>query len=97
MTISIDLVHHRCQRGRFTRTGRSSDEDQTTWLLAQIFDDRWKPELLKAEDLVRDRTKNSSDRAFLVEQIGTEPGQALQAEREVQFQILFKTMLLCIG
>ena len=47
VTIDIDLVDHRRERRRFTRTGRTGHEYQAARLLAQIRNDRRQAESVK--------------------------------------------------
>ena len=39
VTLNVDLVDHRCEGSRFTRTGRSGYEDQASRLFAHVGDD----------------------------------------------------------
>ena len=70
---------------------------KTARFFTHIRNDRRKPECVERFDLVRNRTKNRADRAFLIEKIGTKTRHSLQTERKVEFEIFFKTMLLRVG
>ena len=47
VTVDIDLVDHRRERGRFTGTGRAGDEDQAARLFAKIRDDLRQTEIAR--------------------------------------------------
>ena len=53
--------------------------------------------MIERLDFERNQTKDSSGRAALVKHVGAESGQAFQAERKVEFETLFKAMLLGVG
>ena len=73
------------------------DEDQAARLVAERLDDRRQPELLEAEDLVGDLPEDAGDRAALVEDVGAEAGEALDAEGEVELEVLLEPVLLVVG
>ena len=54
-------------------------------------------QLVERLDLERNDAEHGRGRAALVEEVGAEAGQALQAEGEVEFEILFEAVLLRIG
>ena len=56
-----------------------------------------RPSSLKSADLVGDRAVDGRHRAALHEDVGAEAGQALDAEAEVQLQVLLEAMLLRVG
>jgi len=66
VTVDVDLVDHRCERCRFTRTGRAGDQYQAARLFAEVGNDRRQSEVVKCFDLVRDRTKHSTDGTSLI-------------------------------
>ena len=94
MPLFIDLVNYGSQSCRFPRAGWSGHQDQTARLVAQLFDDRRQTKLFERLDLVWDRAKYCADRPALIENIRAETRQAFYAETEIQFQVLFETMLL---
>src|SRR5258706_69496 len=71
MPLDIDLIDHRGESGRFTRTGRTGYEDEAAGLFAHVGDDLWQTESLECFDLVGNGTKHRSNRAFLIEEVGT--------------------------
>ena len=74
-----------------------SQQDQATRFIANLGDDRWQPELLESFDLVRNGSIDRGDRAPLLEHVGAKPRQVLDAEREVELEGLFETVLLVVG
>src|SRR5215207_377305 len=72
VAFDIDLVDHRSQRRRFTRTGWAGHKDQATGFFTKVGNDRRKTEGVEGFDLVRDRSKHRTDRTFLVKEVGTE-------------------------
>jgi hypothetical protein len=63
---------------------------------AEVFHDLRQSQLFERFDLVGNRTKYRTDRATLIKNIGAEARQSLDAEAEVQFEVLFEAMLLRI-
>jgi len=92
--LAVDLVDHRRERRRLPRTGRARDEDEAAGPVAESLDDGRDPELLEAEDLVRDLAEDRADGSPLEEDVAAEAGQALHAEREVELEVLLEPVLL---
>src|SRR6202035_2784038 len=88
VALAVDLVEHGRQRRRLAGAGGSGDEDQAARLLAQPFDDRRQAQLAEAADLVGDLPEGGGDGAALVEDVGAEAGEPLDAEGEVDLQVL---------
>jgi hypothetical protein len=95
--LGVDLVDHGRERGRLARTRRSGHQHQSARLIAKFADHRRQSQLVERLDFERDDAEDGRRRAALVETVRAEAGQALQAERKVEFEILFETMLLRIG
>ena len=95
--LAVDLVDHRGQRRRLARAGRAGDEHEAARLVADLLDDRRQSELLEAEDLVGDLPVDGGGGAALVEDVRAEAGQPLDAEGEVELEVLFEAMLLRVG
>ena len=74
-----------------------ADEDEAARLVAEELDDRRQAELLESQDLVRDLTVDAADGAALHEVVGAEAGQALDAEGEVELEVLLEAVLLGVG
>ena len=72
VTVDIDLINHRGERGRFTGTCRTGHKYQAARLFAHVRDDRREPERVKCLDLVGNCAENRSDRSLLVKKICTE-------------------------
>ena len=96
VSVDVDLVDHRSQRGGFTGTGRSRNEHQPAGLFAHVLDDRRQAQRLERFDLVRDRAEHRTDSAFLVEKVRTETRHPLKPEREVQLEVFLESVLLCV-
>ncbi len=60
-------------------------------------DRRRQTELPEAEDLVGDPPEGAGHRAALHEDVGAEPRQTLDAERDVELEVLLETVLLGVG
>ena len=54
-------------------------------------------QLVEGLDLERNQTEDGRGGAALVEDVGAEAGQALQAEGEVEFEVFFEAVLLRVG
>ena len=97
VSLAVDLVDHRRECGRFSRSSRSGNQNQTAWLAAQLLDDRRQTEFAEPEYLVGNLPKRGRDRAALMEDVRAEPGEAFEAEREVEFEVLFEPLFLLVG
>ena len=62
-----------------------------------LLDDRRQAELAEAADLVGDLAEDGGDGAALVEDVGAEAGQPLDAEGEVDLEVLLQPVLLGVG
>jgi hypothetical protein len=65
--------------------------------LLQISSTTAAAELLESEDLVGDLPVDGGGGAALVEDVRAEAGRALDAEREVELEVLLEAMLLRVG
>ena len=93
----VDLVDHRCQRGGLARASRSGHQHQAARLIAQLAHHGRKTKLVERLDLKRNKTKDGRSSAALIEGIGAEASQTLQAEREVELEIFLEAVLLRVG
>src|SRR5437660_4692892 len=87
VTLTVDLVDHRSQRRRFSGAGRAGHQDQSARSVANLFDDRRQSELFERQDLVRDLPVDGRCRSALIEDVGAESSQTLDAERNVELEI----------
>src|SRR6266404_3721388 len=71
--IAVYLINHCRQRCRLPGSSRAGHQNQPARLLAELVDHRRKTEFLKRPDLVRNRTKDRSNRAALIEYVRPEP------------------------
>src|SRR2546430_983080 len=97
VALAVDLVDHRGQGGRLARAGGAGDEHQAARLVADLFDHDGQTELLESEDLVGDLAIDGGGGAALVEDVGSEPRQPLDAERDVELEVFFEAVLLGVG
>src|SRR4051795_3164947 len=95
--LAIDLVDHRRKRGRLAGTGWTGDEHESARLVADLLDHDRQAELAKTEDLVRDLAVDRGRGAALIEDVRAESGQSLDAEGQVELEVLLEAMLLRIG
>ncbi len=97
VALAVDLVDHGRQRGGLARSCGTGNQHQAARFVAEFAHHRRQAELVKGLDLKGDQTKDGSGRAALIEHVGAEAGQALQTEREVEFEAFLETVLLRIG
>src|SRR5579884_681134 len=83
VALGVDLVDHRRQSRRFSRTGRTCDQNETARLIAQLRDNRRQVQLLERANLEWDYAENSAGSAALIKQVAAEPSEPFEAEREV--------------
>src|SRR5208282_3361110 len=95
--LGIDLVDHGRQRGGFARARRPRYQHQPTRLVAHLAYDWRQTQLVERFDLKRNQTENASRSTALVENVGAEASEALQPEREIQFEGFFKPVFLRVG
>ena len=95
--LGVDLVDHRGQRRRLAAAGRAGDEHETARAFGELGDDAWQRELLEAADLLGNLPVDRADRPLLVEEVAAEPGDAADAEREVELERLLEALLLRVG
>ena len=97
VALGIDLVDHRGQRGRLAAARRAGDEHQAARPIGERRENRRQPQFIEPLDLLRNDTVDRGDRTPLVEDVASEPREAADAEREVQFERLFEPFLLRVG
>ena len=95
--LAVDLVDHRRERRRLPRARRTGHQDEPARLVAEPFHDRGDAQLAEAQDLVGDLPEHRRDRATLHEGVAAEPGEALDAEGEVELEVLLEPVLLDVG
>ncbi len=95
--LTVHLVQHGGERRRLAGAGGAGDEHQSARFLADLLDDRRQTELAEAADLVRNLPESGGDRAALVEDVGAEAGQPLDAEGEVELEVLLQAVFLVVG
>ncbi len=97
VALAVDLVDHRRQGGRLAGAGGAGDQHQAARLLADLLDHRGQVEVAEGLDLVGDGPEHRGHRAALVEDVGAEAGEPLDAEREVELEVFLETVLLDVG
>jgi hypothetical protein len=73
--VPVDVVDHRAERGRLSRTGRPGHQHESFGQLAQIENVLGQLELLGGQDLRRDDAKDRADALAIHEHVGAEPRQ----------------------
>jgi hypothetical protein len=94
VSIVVDLVDHRCQRGGFAGARRARHQDQAPRTLGQLGDDLREPQFFEAHDLEWNGAKRTRHVSPLHEDVRAEAGEFLDTEGEVEFVGLFELMLL---
>src|SRR5918996_3023231 len=94
---AVQIVNHRSQGSRLTRSGRSSNENQALFFVTELLEYRRHFQLLKRQDLGRDGTKNRSLAFSLHENIDAEASDRAHLEREVALVTLLKCLALRIA
>src|SRR3569833_52906 len=95
-SIEVDVVDHRRERGRLTRTGRASYEDQTALGVRELLEDRRHAEVLQRGDTGRDQAERRRHASLIAEQIDAETSLLLKRVGEVEFPGAFKLLDLLI-
>ena len=72
-------------------------QNQPAWLLTELLEHGGQPQLFKGLDFERDHPEYPGHGAALIEQVAPESRDILDPEGEVEFKILFKTVLLGVG
>src|SRR5216117_810549 len=93
----VDFVDDGRERCRFAGTGWPGDQDHPSRFLTKLSKNRRQPQLVKCLDLVWNRAKDRANGTTLVKYIGAKAGQTFDAKAEIQFEVLFKAMLLRVG
>ena len=97
VALVVDLVEHRRERRRLAGAGGPGHQHQAARLVADGGDHRGQAQLLEVADLVGDRAVDGGHRAALHEDVGAEARQALDAEAEVELEVLLEAVLLRVG
>ena len=84
--VFIQVVHHRGECGRLARTGGAGAKHQAARLERQLGKYLGGVELLKRQDLGRNRTEHRAGAAVLVERIDAKTRQPLDLERKVALE-----------
>ena len=88
---------HRRQRGRLARAGGPGDQDQPARPFGQLGDDRRQAEVLEGPHVEGNHPDDHRHAAALLEHVAAEPGQVLDAEREVELVLGLEALLLVFG
>src|SRR5512141_1431896 len=84
----------RTTSGSCRRADFSEFANECARLVADLFDDLRKAQLLEAEDLVGDLAVDGGRGAALVEDVRAEAGETFDAEGNVELEVFFETVLL---
>ena len=93
-TMGVAMIEHRCQGGRFPRSGRADDEHQTTSFHDQVGQYRGQHQRIEWRDIAGDVTYDDRDRAALPEQIDPEVPETGYPERDVHLLRFFEDLCL---
>jgi len=94
--VFVDVVHHRRQRGRLARTGRSGDEHDAARLVGNLLEDLRGVELLQRQHLRRNGAEYRAGAVLLVEGVDAEARQRGNLEREVDLQRFLVHLALAV-
>ena len=83
LPLPVDRIHHRAQRRRLARAGRTGDEDEPLRQPAQRHDRGRQAELLGGEDLARNHAEHGARPLAIQEDVGAEAREPLDFIGEV--------------
>jgi hypothetical protein len=87
----VDVVHHRGERGRLARAGRTGAEHEAARQVADpLADLDRQADGLEVVDLERDHAQHGRHGAPLHERVGAEAAEVGDAEREVDLEVLLQ-------
>src|SRR5207245_2648267 len=84
ITLLIDDIDHRSQRGRFPRTGRAGDQNQPARLVKEFADGRRDADLLDGQKLAGNLAGDDAELALFFENADAEAGQLAEGETKVR-------------
>ena len=88
----VTVVHHRGQRGRFTRTGRADHQHQAAFFHDQLRQLRRHIEHFELRNIARDVANNRRITAALAHGADTEVADIFNLVRHVQLAQLFQLL-----
>src|SRR5262249_34002819 len=97
MSLGVDLVDDRGERGGLPGSGGAGDQDQPARSLCKIRDRRRQAELLEVENLEGNGAKRRRHRAALHENVGPKSSQVLDAEGKIELVFFLELVLLRVG
>ena len=84
VTLLIDDIDHRSQRGCFPRTGRTGHQHQTARLVKEFTDGRRNTDLFKRQEFAGNLAGHDAELALFLEDADAEPGQFTEGETKVR-------------
>ena len=94
--VRVDVIDHRRQRGRLSRTGRTRHQDETALLSRDLLQHLGQQELLDAHDLEGNDAQHHADGAALLEDVDAEAPEARHAVRQVELVLRLELFLLVV-
>ncbi len=95
--LAIDLVDHRGQRRRLSRTRRAGNEHQTSWTLRHLRDGGRQFQIVKAPYGERNLSEHDRHRPTLLEHIATKTCKASEPKGKVELVLDLEALFLLIG
>ena len=92
----VDVVDHRCQRGRFAGAGRAGYQYQPARVVGDFLENTRRAQVFQRQHGTRNGTENGGGAAVGGECVDTETGDVGQLEREVDLQILLEQFALVV-
>jgi hypothetical protein len=84
---AVDVVDHRCERGRLARARAAGDEDEAAVLVGEAADAGRQAERVEGRNLRREQAKSEGHGAALPEPVDAEPGQPGRLVRDVELTV----------
>ena len=97
VTLDVDDIDHRGQRGTFAGTGRPSHQHHSTRLIEEFLDGRRQPDLFKSQQRSRDLPQHHSKATLLLENTYTKTSQFAKRKREVSSTLLAHLLNAVVG
>ena len=95
--LRVDVLDHAGQRRRLAAAGRPGDEDEAPRQVAELLDALGDAQLGEAPHRRQEAPEGAGHGALLHEDIGPEAAELLDAEGEVELELLLEEPLLLVG
>jgi hypothetical protein len=94
--VFVQVVNHRCQRGRFSGTGRAGDQHQAARTHREIGEDPRRVQVFQAQDLGWNRAQHGRSAAPLVVGVDAEARQPRDFKGKVDLQHFLVLLALAV-